>query len=135
MPSQDARAHAERLFHLRHEARPADRLPDGPRASQHLRDGGLQEAPRGPRGEPIRRDLRRAVALEAGDVDGVITEGSSSVDQSMVTGEPVPVAKQPGDEVVGATVNGAGGFVMRAEKVGSETLLARIITMVALHDG
>ncbi|MAW61483.1 MAG: copper-translocating P-type ATPase [Planctomycetes bacterium] len=76
-------------------------------------------------------DLLRVRPGEKIPVDGVITEGSSSVDQSMVTGEPVPVAKQPGDEVVGATVNGAGGFVMRAEKVGSETLLARIITMVA----
>lgn len=76
-------------------------------------------------------DLLRVRPGEKIPVDGLITEGSSSVDQSMVTGEPVPVTKRPGDEVVGATVNGAGGFVMRAEKVGSETLLSRIITMVA----
>lgn len=64
-------------------------------------------------------------------VDGVVLEGTSSIDESMVSGEPIPVAKAPGDPVVGATVNGAGGFVMRAEKVGSETLLARIVAMVA----
>jgi len=64
-------------------------------------------------------------------VDGVVLEGSSSIDESMVSGEPIPVEKAPGDRVVGATVNGAGGFVMRAEKVGSETLLSRIVAMVA----
>jgi Cu+-exporting ATPase len=64
-------------------------------------------------------------------VDGVVLEGSSSVDESMVSGEPIPVEKGPGDRVVGATVNGAGSLVMRAEKVGSETLLARIVQMVA----
>ena len=64
-------------------------------------------------------------------VDGRVVEGSSAVDESMVTGEPVPVTKGPGDPVVGATVNGTGGFVMEAERVGSETLLARIVQMVA----
>jgi Cu+-exporting ATPase len=60
-----------------------------------------------------------------------VVEGTSSIDESMVTGEPIPVQKQPGDRVVGATVNGTGSFVMRAEKVGTETLLARIVAMVA----
>ena len=64
-------------------------------------------------------------------VDGVVLEGTSSIDESMVTGEPIPVEKQPGERVVGATVNGTGALVIRAEKVGSETLLARIVTMVA----
>jgi Cu+-exporting ATPase len=64
-------------------------------------------------------------------VDGVVLEGTSSIDESMVTGEPIPVQKQPGDRVVGATVNGTGSFIMRAEKVGAETLLARIVAMVA----
>ena len=64
-------------------------------------------------------------------VDGVIVEGSSSIDESMVTGEPIPVHKQAGDSVIGATVNGTGSLVMRAEKVGSETLLSRIVAMVA----
>ncbi|MBI4510851.1 MAG: heavy metal translocating P-type ATPase [Deltaproteobacteria bacterium] len=64
-------------------------------------------------------------------VDGVVLEGRSSIDESMVTGEPIPVEKQPGDRLVGATVNGTGSLVMRAEKVGAETLLARIVAMVA----
>src|SRR5256886_278521 len=64
-------------------------------------------------------------------VDGVVTEGAITVDESMVTGEPIPVEKKAGDRVVGATVNGTGSFVMRAERVGSETLLAQIVQMVA----
>ena len=64
-------------------------------------------------------------------VDGVVLEGPSAVDESMVTGEPIPVEKAPGRRVVGATVNGTGSFVMRAEQVGAETLLARIVAMVA----
>jgi len=64
-------------------------------------------------------------------VDGVVIEGSSSVDESMVTGEPIPVEKHAGDHVIGATVNATGSFVVRAERVGSETLLAQIVQMVA----
>jgi len=64
-------------------------------------------------------------------VDGVVEEGSSAVDESMVSGEPIPVEKTPGDRLIGATVNGSGSLVMRAEKVGAETLLARIVQMVA----
>ena len=64
-------------------------------------------------------------------VDGQVLEGTSHVDESMVTGEPIPVEKAPGAKVIGATVNGTGGLVMRAEKVGAETLLSRIVTMVA----
>jgi len=64
-------------------------------------------------------------------VDGIVLEGASSIDESMVSGEPIPVEKHPGDQVVGATINGTGSLVMRAEKVGSETLLARIVAMVA----
>ncbi|MGH9927811.1 MAG: heavy metal translocating P-type ATPase [Pyrinomonadaceae bacterium] len=64
-------------------------------------------------------------------VDGVVVEGSSSVDESMVTGEPIPVEKRAGDRVIGATVNGTGSVVMEAERVGSETLLAQIVQMVA----
>jgi len=63
-------------------------------------------------------------------VDGVVLEGRSAVDESMVTGESMPVAKTPGSRVIGGTVNGTGGFVMRAERVGSETLLAQIVHMV-----
>ncbi len=64
-------------------------------------------------------------------VDGVVLEGRSSVDESMVTGEPIPVEKGPGDPVIGSTVNGTGSLVVRAEKVGAETLLSRIVAMVA----
>ncbi|PYS66150.1 MAG: copper-transporting ATPase [Acidobacteria bacterium] len=64
-------------------------------------------------------------------VDGVVAEGASTVDESMVTGEPIPVEKKAGDRVVGATVNGTGSLVLEAERVGSETLLAQIVQMVA----
>ena len=64
-------------------------------------------------------------------VDGVVVEGTSAVDESMVTGEPIPVEKKPGDRVIGATINGTGGFIMRAERVGSDTLLAQIVRMVS----
>jgi Cu+-exporting ATPase len=64
-------------------------------------------------------------------VDGAVLEGHSSVDESMVTGESIPVEKSAGDQVIGATLNGTGALVMRAERVGSETLLSRIVQMVA----
>jgi len=63
-------------------------------------------------------------------VDGIVIEGSSSVDESMVTGEPIPVSKQSDDKLIGATVNGTGTLLMRAERVGSETLLSQIVHMV-----
>lgn len=65
-------------------------------------------------------------------LDGVIVEGASIVDESMITGEPIPVEKGPGDRVTAATVNGTGTFVMRAERVGFETLLAQIVRMVSV---
>ena len=64
-------------------------------------------------------------------LDGVVLEGRSTVDESMLTGEPVPVGKNPGDPVTGGTLNQSGSFVMRAERVGSDTVLARIVQMVA----
>ena len=64
-------------------------------------------------------------------VDGVVDEGASSIDESMITGEPIPVEKRPGDRVVGGTINGSGTLVMRADAVGAETLLARIVELVA----
>ena len=64
-------------------------------------------------------------------VDGVVIDGASAVDESMVTGEPIPVEKHAGDKVIGATLNSSGSFIMRAERVGAETLLAQIVQMVA----
>jgi len=64
-------------------------------------------------------------------VDGAVLEGDSAVDEAMVTGESMPVTKQPGDRLIGGTINGAGVLVMRADKVGAETMLARIVAMVA----
>jgi P-type Cu+ transporter len=63
-------------------------------------------------------------------VDGVVLDGASAVDESMITGEPIPAQKKPGSAVTGATINGTGGFLMRAERVGSDTLLAHIVKMV-----
>ena len=75
-------------------------------------------------------DRLRVKPGEKVPVDGAVLEGSSRVDESMMSGEPVPVAKATGDRVTGATVNGSGSFVFRAERVGSDTLLARIVHMV-----
>lgn len=76
-------------------------------------------------------DALRVRPGEKVPTDGVVLEGSSSIDESMITGEPFPVSKHVGDKVTGATLNGSGSFIMRAERVGSETLLARIIHMVS----
>ena len=64
-------------------------------------------------------------------VDGTVLEGSSSIDESMLTGEPMPVSKATGDSVIGATINGSGALIMRADKIGSETVLSQIVNMVA----
>jgi len=76
-------------------------------------------------------DWLRVVPGDKVPVDGVVVEGHSSVEESMVTGEPLPVEKAVGDKVTGGTVNGPGGFVMRAERIGSDTLLGQIVHMVA----
>jgi Cu+-exporting ATPase len=76
-------------------------------------------------------DWLRVVPGDKVPVDGVVVEGHSSVEESMVTGEPPPVEKAVGDKVTGGTVNGPGGFVMRAERIGSDTLLGQIVHMVA----
>ena len=76
-------------------------------------------------------DLLRIRPGEKVPVDGVVVSGESTVDESMVTGEPMPVHKIAGDRVIGATVNGTGSLVMRAEKVGADTLLSQIVQMVA----
>jgi len=76
-------------------------------------------------------DLLRVRPGEKVPVDGVVTEGHSSVDESMVSGEPIPVEKDAGAKVVGGTVNGTGGLVMKAERIGADTLLAQIVKMVS----
>ena len=76
-------------------------------------------------------DVLRVRPGEKIPVDGVVTEGASSVDEAMVTGEPIPVEKRAGERLIGATVNGTGSLLMRAEKVGADTLLSRIVQMVS----
>ncbi|HSH92132.1 MAG TPA: copper-translocating P-type ATPase [Ramlibacter sp.] len=76
-------------------------------------------------------DLLRIRPGEKVPVDGVVAEGGSSVDESMLTGEPMPVSKRPGDQVIGATLNTSGALTVRAEKVGSATVLSQIVQMVA----
>ena len=76
-------------------------------------------------------DLLRVRPGEKVPVDGVVTEGSSAVDESMLTGEPLPVTKRVGDKVIGATLNTSGSLVMQSEKVGSDTMLSQIVQMVA----
>ncbi|HYJ87533.1 MAG TPA: heavy metal translocating P-type ATPase [Pyrinomonadaceae bacterium] len=100
-----------------------------PKTARQVRDDGAEEDV--PLEDVGVGDKLRVRPGEKVPVDGVLVEGSSTVDESMISGEPVPVAKGPGDLVIGATVNGTGTFVMRAERVGSETLLAQIVQMVA----
>ncbi len=100
-----------------------------PKTARLLRDHGIEEdIPL----ENVRPgDRLRVRPGEKIPVDGVVLEGTSSVDESMVTGEPIPVEKTSASRVTGGTVNGTGGFVMRAERVGSDTLLAQIVRMVS----
>jgi len=100
-----------------------------PKSARVLRDDGTEEDVPLDAVQP--GDRLRVRPGEKVPVDGLVLEGGSSIDESMVTGEPIPVQKGPGDRVVGATINGTGALVMRAEKVGAETLLARIVAMVA----
>ncbi len=97
--------------------------------ARRIGDGGSEEDV--PLEEVKVGDRLRVRPGEKVPVDGVILEGSSAIDESMISGEPVPVQKSAGVAVVGATVNGTGGFIMRAEKVGADTLLSRIVAMVA----
>lgn len=99
-----------------------------PQTARVLRDDGSEEDLSLERVQP--GDRLRVRPGEKVPVDGVVLEGSSAVDESMITGEPIPVEKNSGSPVTGGTVNGSGGFVMRAERVGADTLLARIVRMV-----
>jgi P-type Cu+ transporter len=100
-----------------------------PKTARRLKPGGDDEE--------VALELVQAgdrLRVRPGDgvpVDGEVLEGKSAVDESMVTGESMPAAKQPGDKLIGGTVNGTGSLVMRADRVGADTMLARIVTMVA----
>lgn len=100
-----------------------------PKTARRMRDNGADEEI--PVAEVKPGDLLRIRPGEKVPVDGTVVEGASAVDESMVTGEPIPVGKAAGDALIGATLNGRGGLVMRAEKVGAETLLAQIVHMVS----
>jgi Cu+-exporting ATPase len=100
-----------------------------PNTARVVRDDGTEEDV--PLGEVQQGMTLRVRPGEKIPVDGEVIEGASSVDESMVTGEPIPVEKSTGDKLVGATVNGTGSLLMRAEKVGGDTLLARIVQMVS----
>jgi P-type Cu+ transporter len=100
-----------------------------PTTARRVRADGAEEDV--PLSSVVAGDRLRVRPGEKVPVDGVVLEGGSSVDESMITGESIPVEKKAGERVIGATVNGNGTFLMRAEKVGAETLLARIVAMVA----
>ncbi len=100
-----------------------------PKSARRLNEDGSEEDV--PLDAVAVGDRLRVRPGEKVPVDGVVLEGASSIDESMVTGESIPVEKHAEDRVVGATVNGTGSLVMRAEKVGGETLLSRIVAMVA----
>src|SRR5260221_1308754 len=99
------------------------------KTARRLRDGGDDEEI--PVAEVQLGDRLRVRPGDGVPVDGAVLDGASAVDESMVTGESMPAAKQPGDKVIGGTLNGTGSLVMRADKVGADTMLARIVAMVA----
>ncbi len=99
-----------------------------PKTARQVReDGGEEDVPLEHVGVGDRLRVRPG---ERVPVDGAVLEGRSAVDEALVTGEPIPVEKEPGSRVTGGTVNGTGGFVMRADRVGADTLLAQIVRMV-----
>src|ERR671918_120739 len=98
------------------------------KTAHRIHDGQEEEIPV----DEIRKgDSLRVRPGEKVPIDGVIVDGKSNIDESMITGEPMPVAKGAGEKVIGATVNQTGSLLMRAERIGSETLLAQIVQMVA----
>jgi Cu+-exporting ATPase len=103
-------------------------LDQAPKTAHRVRDGREEEIAAGDVGVG---DILRVRPGEKVPADGRITEGSSSVDESMITGESFPVEKRVGDSVTGATINGSGGFLVRAEHVGEDTVLSQIVRLVA----
>jgi Cu+-exporting ATPase len=100
-----------------------------PKTARRLKDDGTEEDVPLDRVQP--GDRLRVRPGEKVPVDGVVLDGSSAVNESMITGEPIPVEKQAGDRVIGATVNGTGSLVMEVQRVGADTMLAQIVRMVA----
>jgi len=100
-----------------------------PKTARKINADGSEEDV--PLEQVIAGDLLRIRPGEKVPVDGEVIEGTSSIDESMISGEPLPVSKQAGDKLIGATVNSTGSLIMKAEKVGSDTLLAQIVQMVA----
>ena len=101
-----------------------------PKTARRIRDDGTEEDI--PLTHVHLGDVLRVRPGEKVPVDGKVAEGESAVDESMLTGEPMPVTKRPGDSVIGATLNTSGSLVIRAEKVGAQTMLSQIVQMVAL---
>ncbi len=99
-----------------------------PKTARRVKTDGTEED--APLGDVRVGDLLRVRPGEKVPADGVVMEGRSTADESMISGEPIPTEKEPGSKVVAATVNGTGGLLIRAEKVGSDTLLAQIVRMV-----
>jgi Cu+-exporting ATPase len=101
-----------------------------PKTARRIRDDGTEEDV--PLAHVHIGDALRVRPGEKVPVDGKVAEGESAVDESMLTGEPMPVTKRPGDKVIGATLNTSGSLVIHAEKIGSQTMLSQIVQMVAL---
>ena len=100
-----------------------------PKTARRLKDGGEDQEI--PLGHVQAGDKLRVRPGDGVPVDGTVLEGKSAVDESMVTGESMPAAKAAGDKLIGGTVNGTGSLVMRADKIGADTMLSRIVAMVA----
>ncbi|MFI5324807.1 MAG: heavy metal translocating P-type ATPase [Candidatus Rokuibacteriota bacterium] len=100
-----------------------------PKTARRLREDGSEEDV--PLEHVAVGDRLRVRPGERVPVDGAVLEGRSAVDEALVTGEPIPVEKEPGSRVTGGTINGTGGFVLRADRVGADTLLAQIVRMVS----
>jgi P-type Cu+ transporter len=120
------------VLELRARSRTGDAIREllnlAPHTARVVRDGVEEEMPV----EHVQAgDVLRVRPGEKAPVDGVITDGSGVLDESMITGEPVPADKKPGDKVTGGTINQSGSFLMRAERVGRDTVLAHIVDMVA----
>ncbi|MBM3487822.1 MAG: heavy metal translocating P-type ATPase, partial [Alphaproteobacteria bacterium] len=120
------------VLELRARARTGDAvralLDRAPKTARLIRAGADVEVPIAEIGVGDRLRVRPG---EAVPVDGTLLGGRGTIDQSMITGEPIPVEKGPGEAVVGGTLNGAGTFVMRADRIGADTMLARIVALVA----